>query len=154
MEINTSYFGPVQVDPAKIIYFPDGIWGFEDHREFLVLDVPEKRYKCLQSVKEELISFIIVNPWDYYDDYEFEMSDDEFEKIGAKKTEQLAVFNILTIRETLQGTTVNLLAPLVINVDEKKGRQMVLNESRYTTRMPLFPEGQTKEREAAHADTD
>ena len=154
MEINTSYFGPVQVDPAKIIYFPDGIWGFDDHKEFLVLDVPEKRYKCLQSVKEEYVSFIIVNPWDYYDDYEFEMSDDEFGKIGAKKTEQLAVFNILTIRETLERTTVNLLAPLVINVDEKKGRQMVLNESRYTTRMPLFPEGQVKEEEAPHADTD
>lgn len=154
MEIKTSYFGPVQVDPAKIIYFPDGIWGFEDHREFLVLDVPEKRYKCLQSVEDEYVAFIIVNPWDYYGDYEFEMSDGEFERIGATKTEQLAVFNILTLRNCLETTTVNLLAPLVINVDEKKGRQMVLNESRYTTRMPLFPEGQSGERQACHADTD
>lgn len=148
MRVETSYFGPIEVEDNQIISFPDGLLGFEDHQEFLLLDIPNKKIKCLQSVSDELVAFVVASPWDYYPDYEFDMQDAEFESIEATGPEDLAVFSILTLGETLASTTINLLAPVIINASKRLGFQLVLRTDEYGTKMALGP------KEVSGADSD
>ena len=150
MEIGTRFFGTVEIEEEGVLDFPRGILGMEEERQFVLLDVPGRRFKCMQSVGTPAVAFIVVNPWDYYPDYEFELSDRELEDMGVESADQLAVFAIVTIREPAADSTLNLLGPLVIHVEKRTGRQFVLGENRYSARMPLVPETG----EADHADTD
>ncbi|NMA48401.1 MAG: flagellar assembly protein FliW, partial [Tissierellia bacterium] len=76
-------------------------------------------------------------------DYDVELSDEELLKIEIEHDgkEQLLVLTIVTLEETFKDSTTNLLAPIVVNLLAKKGKQFVLNDSIYATKHRLFPEG-------------
>ena len=144
MIIQTKYLGELQIDEEQIIHFPKGLLGFENNKDFVLLDVPNNEYlKFLQDINNSYICFLLVNPWDFYDDYEVELSSEDLLKIDVDhyEEEQLLILTIVTLNENFKDSTTNLLAPVAINLFAKKGKQFVLNESVYTTKHRLFPEG-------------
>lgn len=144
MEINTKYLGKVNIQESQIINFPKGILGFEDHREFVLLDIEgNPLFKFLQDIKYEQIGFVLINPWKFFKDYDIELPDDKLENINInpKENNDMGIYNIVTLSKSLKNSTANLLAPIVINLEDKKGKQFVLNNSLYTTKHPLVPEG-------------
>ena len=139
MKIKTRLLGEVEIDDEDIIVFPDGILGFEESRKFILLDIPENDvYKVLQDTDNEFVCFVVVNPWAFFDNYEIDIPDDELLKINIRNKEQLAVMSIVTMSGEFEKSTVNLLAPVIINMVSKFGRQYVLNNGIYRTRHPLF----------------
>ena len=139
MKIKTRLLGEVEIDDEDIIVFPDGILGFEESRKFILLDIPENDvYKVLQDTDNEFVSFVVINPWVFFDNYEIDIPDDELLKINIRNKEQLAVMNIVTMSGEFEKSTVNLLAPVFINAVSMFGRQYVLNNGIYRTRHPLF----------------
>lgn len=144
MKINTKYLGQVEINPDQIIHFPKGLLGFENHKEYVVLDLEGNDvFKFLQNIQEEYISFLLVNPWDFFHDYDIELADNKLEKININPREEneFALFSIVSLGESFKESTANLLAPIVINTKDKKGKQFVVHDSAYTTKHPLFPEG-------------
>lgn len=144
MLIQTKYLGQVQISEDQIINFPNGILGFEPHHEFVILGVTgNDNFKILQDLKEPNIAFFVINPWDFYKDYTVDLPDEELGKIDIfpKEDNELAVFNIVTLGKTFQESTANLLAPIVINTENKKAKQFIQNDTNYTTRHRLFNEG-------------
>lgn len=144
MEINTKYLGKVNIDKSQIINFPKGILGFEDHREFVLLDIEgTPLFKFLQNIKHEQIGFVLINPWEFFKDYDIELPDDKLENINInpKDNNEMGIYNIVTLNKSLKDSTANLLAPIVINLKDKKGKQFVLNNSPYTTKHPLTGAG-------------
>ena len=144
MIIQTKYLGELQIDEEQIIHFPKGLLGFENNKNFVLLDVPDNEYfKFLQDINNDYICFLLVDPWDFYDDYEVELSDEKLLNIDIEHDdeEQLLVLTIVTLDENFKDSTTNLLAPVAINISAKKGKQFVLNDSVYTTKHRLFPEG-------------
>ena len=125
----------------QILTFPQGLLGFESHHEFVLLSIPENdHFKFLQDTKNTYISFLLVNPWDFFNDYEIKLPKEELLKIGIESDEHKPnIYNIVTLGKTFQESTSNLLAPIVLNPIDKKGKQFVLNDSEYTTRHKLFP---------------
>lgn len=147
MNIQTKYLGELDIDEGKILIFPNGILGFENSKEFVLLDLPENPYfKFLQDIKNSYVSFLLINPWDFFKDYDVNLADEELKKIGIfeKEENNMAIFSVVTLGSSFKDSTGNLLAPIVINLSERRGRQLVLNDSVYTTRHKLFPEGQAK----------
>lgn len=144
MIIQTKYLGEVEINQDKIIKFPQGILGFEFHREFIILNILNNdNFKILQDLKNPNIAFFIINPWDFYNDYIVDIADEELGKIGIypNRENDMLISNIVTLGKIFQESTVNLLAPIVINMANREGRQFILNEVKYTTRHRLFPEG-------------
>lgn len=144
MNIKTKYLGELQIEEKQIIHFPNGLLGFENNKDFILLDVPDNEYfKFLQDINNSYICFLLVNPWDFYDDYDVELSDEELLKIEIEHDgkEQLSVLTIVTLEENFKDSTTNLLAPIVVNLPARKGKQFVLNDSIYATKHRLFPEG-------------
>jgi flagellar assembly factor FliW len=144
MEISTKYLGKVNIDESQIINFPKGILGFENHREFVLLDIEgNPLFKFLQNIKHEQIGFVLINPWEIFKDYDIELPDDKLENINInpKDNNDMGIYNIVTLSNSLKKSTANLLAPIVINLKDKKGKQFVLNNSPYTTKHSLVKAG-------------
>jgi len=120
--------------------FPAGLPGLpgELTRFELIALAPGSPFYFLQSLQDDNIGFILINPFDFFPEYEFDLPDEESEALGIKEPpKELAIFCIVNATRGLKNATVNLLAPLVLNTVTGTARQVVLNDRRYTVRHPL-----------------
>ena len=136
MKVKTKFFDEIDIDAKTIINFDEGIPGFEDYKNYLVLDIDEKSgLECLQSTENMDVCLILISPWDYINDYKIELSDEELKELGILKQEDVDVFNVVTIKK--DKITANLTAPIVINTLNMKGKQIILSNSKYELRQEI-----------------
>ncbi|WP_438493029.1 flagellar assembly protein FliW [Paenibacillus sp. IHBB 3054] len=126
---------------TPIYSFPKGLPGFDQLKEFLLQEHNEV-FSLLSAVDQPEISFIMVNPFDFIPDYEFSLSDDTMLDIEVNNPEQVAVRCIVTWHSEREKITINLLAPLIFNVESFKAKQIVLQNTIYTTKHPLWSESE------------
>ena len=147
MEIKTTRFGNIIVEQDKIINFPDGIPGFEDLKSYIFLTEENVKlhedklevFCWLQSVSDPAVAFLLVRPYLFFPDYTFDLSDNQVSALELKAPEEVVVFNIVTIPgDKVAETTVNLLAPVIINNKLKQAKQVILTGSDYSTKHSLF----------------
>ncbi len=147
MKIQTKYHGEITIEDSQIVHFENGLPGFLEEKKFVILPLTEDQvYLILQSVQTPAIAFVITNPFLFFKDYEFKLDDGIVEKLGIKDVNDVQVFNILTVQDPFEKTTINLQAPIVINVKNKHAKQVILNHENYTTREPLFQTTQVKDK--------
>jgi flagellar assembly factor FliW len=126
---------PIQQE--DIITFDKGIPGFEDEKEFVLTSIVDTPFFIMQSVKNDL-HFYVMNPYEFFKEYQFDLSDAVVSHLGIKEREQVAVFNIVTVQDPFQKSTANMQAPVIINAANRKGMQVVLENVKFATRQPLF----------------
>ncbi|KGP91401.1 flagellar assembly protein FliW [Pontibacillus chungwhensis BH030062] len=144
MNIQTKYFGEVEVNRDDVILFPNGLPGFEQEQEFVVLPIDEAGiYQSLQSIKSEEISLVVVNPYVFFKAYEFFLDDKTLEALRIESPSEVAVFSVLTLREPFSDTTANLQAPIIVNTRNQKGKQLILTNTPYMTRHLIAEGGDT-----------
>jgi len=116
------------------------IVGFEKLQQFRLEEIePGSQFAMLQSVEDPHIGFAVVSPFDLYPDYEFTLNDEIIESLGINKAEDVAVYAIITLKQPFINSTVNLVAPIVINAATCNGKQFIINNSGYSIHAPLFP---------------
>lgn len=135
MNIETRLFGKIEISDKDILIFKEGIPGFEDFNKFVLLDIEDSKLKCLQSVENKDVCLILINPFDYFLDYEIKLSTDDISKLKILKEQDVLVFNVLNIKE--DRITANMLAPIVINVINNLGMQIILQDSNYSIRQEI-----------------
>lgn len=135
MKINTKYHGEIEIEDKAIINFDEGIPSFEDEKQFVVLPLDEDNpFLILQSVTTPSLGFVIINPFEYFTDYTVDLSDTTLQKLKINNEEQVVLYTILTVQEPFEKTTANLSGPIVINAKEQLGKQIILNNEKYTTK--------------------
>jgi flagellar assembly factor FliW len=147
MIINTSRFGVVEIDDGKVIGFPGGLPGFPDLRGMVLIsedDAMEGDFMWMQSVDFPDIAFAIVNVYSIMPDYNPMAEREDLDDLGEVASDNLAIFNIVTIPEDVTKMTVNLRAPIVINHDTSIGKQIILNNEDYHIRHYVFDELKAK----------
>lgn len=145
MEIQTKYHGNITVENKDIWHFDNGIPGFDSEKRFTLLPLPDNEiFYILQSVQTPDLGFVVANPFAFFEDYDFTLEDSVTEQLELETTENVQVFVILTVKESFQETTANLQAPLILNYKNKRGKQVILNNTNYRTRHAIFPETQEK----------
>ncbi|MDF2669750.1 MAG: flagellar assembly factor FliW [Paenibacillus sp.] len=161
MLVNTIRFGELEVLEEQVITFQQGIPGFEQlHRYTMITPDEELPFKFLQSVEDGGVAFILTNPFWFYTDYEFELSQEAIDVLGVAEPQDVTVWSIVSVTESMASSTINLLAPVVINEKTRLGKQIILHGSGYLTKHLLIqPEPQTVHEtasgeEAPHARTD
>lgn len=141
MQIQTKYFDQIEINHKNILTFPKGIPAFENLKEFILIDLPDNSaFTCLQSIEEQEIAFLMVNPWDFFPDYDIKISDEELKDIGIQKKEQVKVYNIATIPKEAKNITINLIGPIIINQENNQAEQIILNTPIYHTKHPILQE--------------
>ncbi len=139
MNIETKFLGEVEINEQEIITFKFGLPGFPKLQNFILLpldaDLP---LALLQSTEEAEIGFVVAYPFAFKKDYAFDISDEDKEDLQIEKEEDVLAYSIVTLKESFQESTLNLLAPVVINTRKKLGKQIVLQDSNaYPLRYPI-----------------
>jgi len=139
MQLNTLRFGTVEVDEEKSIMFNDGIPGLEQYRKYTILQF-EDSYPIvwLQSMEDTGICLPVLDTFKVLPDYVFDIDDTDVKALGLTSPDELHVVSVVVIPEDIQGMTVNLAAPIVINTNTGSAKQIVLSGSEYNVRAPVF----------------
>lgn len=137
MIIQTSRFGGIEVDAQRFLSFPKGLLGFPDDHEFALIQTGENSaFYWMQSVGRPDLAFVVCDPRMFVSDYKLSIKPDDLTAIGVADPENCQVFVIVNkVEDTLTG---NLQGPLVVNVQTRVGKQLVLSDKRYSTRTPLM----------------
>ena len=162
MNIETHRFGRISINPDHIITFGEGILGFEDLKRYaIVLCDATEPIQWLQAVDSPVVSLPIINPFLIKPDYELDVDDSELQSIGSPTVEEILIVNAIVLPEDIRKATINLTAPILINLRTKQGRQIVMeyaqeNAMRYPafTALAAYYSEQEQKKEQADAGTD
>lgn len=139
--IQTLRFGELEVDEDLLVRFRDGIPAFEEETEFVLVPYEDTPYVFLQSAKTPELAFLAVSPFTFFADYEISIDDDTLAELGIESEDEVAIYSLITMPEgRIESMTANLLAPVVVNSRSLQAKQLVLVDSKYTTKHRLFPE--------------
>lgn len=146
MIIESTRLGRLEVADEQLFNFPHGIPGFPDEKTFVyVLHDADSPFFFLQSTMEANLTFLLVDPFAFLNDYEFVLDDEVAKELDLSLENPPQVFLVANAKERLADMTVNLLAPIVINGVNRTGRQVILDKPEYSIRHKLFPDGLLKE---------
>ena len=136
MVVNTSRFGEVEVDDARIITFRRGLLGFPERQRYVLIQTGDDSYfYWMQSVDSPDLAFVVTDPSHFVSSYRVPIRPEHLRDLGIGSLDEAQVFVIVNKRGNL--LTGNLQGPLVIHVSELEGEQLVLSDRRFTTRVPL-----------------
>ncbi|MBE7702671.1 MAG: flagellar assembly protein FliW [Cyanobacteria bacterium SIG28] len=140
MKIETLRFGEIEIDEKRIFNFALPIIGFNELKKFAIIDINKDGiFKWLQSLEDPTLAFPIVSVFSFNVDYSFDIPDNVVETLKIENVESLLVMNIASIpQDNPKGTTLNLLAPLIFNIDKNLAGQVILTGTGYDISFPLF----------------
>lgn len=141
MILETLRFGNLETDGFKTITFPDGLPGLENQKTYYLLDIEEYRpLFWLQSATEGAVALPLVDPFQFFPDYNIDIKDDELRSLQLENQDDLFVLCVAVIPEDIEKITVNLVSPVFMNIEKGIGRQIVIDKhaNTYSIREPLF----------------
>ncbi|WP_391120322.1 flagellar assembly protein FliW [Psychrobacillus sp. L3] len=139
MNIETKFLGEVTIEKKEIIQFPNGIPGFEQITEFIILPLEkDSPFAILQSIKQQEIGFVIALPFIFKQDYTFDLGEEDKEELQIQTPADLITYTIVTLKEPFNSSTLNLQAPIIINHKQMIAKQLVLQDANtYPLRFPI-----------------
>jgi flagellar assembly factor FliW len=137
MVITTSRFGQLDVNAERLIVFHEGILGFPKQRDYALIQTGEDSgFYWLQSVCTPELAFVVCDPRLFVADYQVPVKLEELTCVELEDAKDAQIFIIVNkIDDLLTG---NLQGPLVVNVLNRRARQLVLSDKRFSTRHPLM----------------
>lgn len=139
MIISTSRFGQVELKQEDVLTFPEGLLGFGDLREFVLLDDPnDEIFAWLQSCEAAAIAFPVLEPELFTQQYKANLTKSDMEALKLVDQSKARYFSIITIPDDPTQMTANLKAPIVVNIEKKMARQCVLQDNNLAIREPIF----------------
>lgn len=142
MRINTKAFGEIEISDDKIITFEKGIIGFPDMKRFTLLHDEERGtsagIRFLQSMDEPAFAMPVMDPLVVKPDYDPAVEDELLSDMGTLSDENILVLVTVTVPSDLTKMTVNLQGPIIINVDERKACQLIVEGGTYPVKFPIY----------------
>jgi flagellar assembly factor FliW len=142
--IATKHFGRLSYEVDSELEFPLGLPGFDDRKRFVAVHIVENDPLIyLQSLEDPALCFITMPILAVDPQYRLKVSEEDLEQLGLSSTRQPRIgddvlcLSVLSLRET--GPTANLLAPVVVNLRNRKAVQAVAPESHYPHQFALMP---------------
>jgi len=122
----------------KVLFFPDGIPGFQDLHRFILVDFHEDGiFQQLQSIDDPDVAMIVTVPWLFQPDYVPVLGDAEQAELELERSEDAIVFVPVSFDPDDKRVFLNLLGPFVVNGTTRRGLQLVLTGSPYSPRTPI-----------------
>lgn len=137
MILLTKFEEVIEIQKKDVLYFEQGIPGFEEEKEFVLLPMEGTPFSTLQSISTKDLAFFTTNPFLFFQNYDFELANSYQAQLKIKNESDVLVQVILTINELLEESTANLQAPIVINAKENLAKQIILVDTNYRTRHAL-----------------
>lgn len=144
MTLSGTRFGDLQFGPSEVLFFKDGLIGFPELNEFVLLSHKDNSpFRWLQSVREPALAFLCVLPQHFVPEFNPKLRNDVVLELGLKASTDRYVLCTASIpKGKPEEMTINLAAPIVVNANTQTALQFVLEDEAYTIRHRVFPEGQ------------
>lgn len=140
MLVHTKPYGQIDVDERQKLFFPFGILGFENLKNYILIDAQQQPFYWLQSMDVTEIAFVLINPYIFRPDYSIDVPQEELEEIQIETEDDILVLAIVTIPENQSNMTANLQGPIVINKKLKQGRQAISTNKKWGIRHRILEE--------------
>ena len=120
------------------ILFEKGIPGFEDYKYFNVNIIKDnEKFYSIVSKEDDNIGFISISPFEIKTDYEIDLDDEFIKELDIKDEKDVLVICLITLGKSLKDSTANLKAPIIINIKNNRGKQLILQDDKYKIKEPL-----------------
>lgn len=142
MKIDTKVFGEIEISDDKVITFENGIIGFPELKKFALLHDEERGtnvgIRFMQSLDEPAFAMPVMDPLLVKPDYDPEVNDELLAAAGDVNADNILVLVTVTIPKDLTQMSVNLQGPFVINVEEHKACQVIVESGDYPVKFPIY----------------
>ena len=128
------------MEEQEVFYFPQGIPGFEEYHNYKLVKQDDSPLAQLLSVENEGVGFILIPPEIFFPEYSFEISEEGKVLLGLKQAQgeaRVEVWVILTNNSDVTQITVNLCAPILLNLTGEIGMQLILSDDKYRYKTKL-----------------
>ncbi|OOM79984.1 flagellar assembly protein FliW [Clostridium sp. BL-8] len=141
MIFNSKIHGEIKYEEKDIITFKKGILGFGDLKKFFLVDLEGlEPFKLLHSIEDENIGIIVISPFDFFKEYEIKLNEDTVKNLNIKSPEEVKLINTVTLNSDPEKITTNLQGPIIINISNNLGEQIIVDNSKYKVKQPLVRE--------------
>ncbi len=140
MKITTKLFKEIEVDEDKLITFPQGIIGFPELKDFLLIHDSESEggIRWMQSIQEPAFAMPVIDPLIVMPDYNPCIEDDLLTPLGKMTDDNTLVLVTITVPHEIENMTVNLKAPIIINGENRIANQIIAEDDRYVVKFPIY----------------
>ena len=147
MRLKTKYFGEIDCPEEDKLFFPDGLFGFEEEKEFFLLPFEggEGSLLCFQSAVTPGLAFVAVNPFPLKPDYAPVLTPGELKAMGVERSEDLCFYALCVVRSPVADSTVNLRCPVAVNDHTHRAVQVILEDDSYHMHHLLSEFGRAEE---------
>ncbi|MCR4292866.1 MAG: flagellar assembly protein FliW [Candidatus Kuenenia sp.] len=136
--LKTEKLGELSYNKEDVISFEDGIVGYEELKQFILVNFPDCRpFEWLVSVDNPLVALPVINPVPLFTDYDPLKKIDDVSALEMGNKEKVEIFCIVNIGDDASNVTINLKGPILINMENNKGKQFVLTDDYYALHYPL-----------------
>ncbi len=133
----TTRFGEVEYDPDNLLHFPNGLIGFPTLHDFVVM--PNKKEGPLfwiQSIDSPDLAFVLTDPSNFFLDYAIAPDETERQTLEIEEKDDFFVLSVVTVPPD-QEITLNLAAPILFAPSRNRAMQVILEETKYSSKTPL-----------------
>lgn len=124
MRITTTRFGRIDVDDEDLLTFPSGLPGLEDCRRWALLaDAATDSLGWLQSTTRADVALAVVSPRRFIPDYQLRIPRSELAPLRLEEIGDAQI--LLVVGHGGNGLSLNLKAPIIVNIEARTGRQVV-----------------------------
>ena len=139
MEVITKHHGVVTYNEEDVIVFKKGLPGFKELKKFIVFPLESNEiFSILHSIEDAEVGLILVSPFTVNVDYEIKIPDTVTNELKIVNEEEVLVLTTVTLNSNIEEMTTNLKAPMIINIKEKLGEQLILDNDKYKIKEQLF----------------
>jgi flagellar assembly factor FliW len=139
MELVTKYHGVRTYGDDDIIVFKKGLPGFKELKSFIIFPLEGNEvFSVLHSIENVEIGLVLVSPFDIAENYEIKIPDAFLQELKIAVPEDVLVLTTVTLNSNVEEVTTNLKAPMIINIKEKLGEQLILDNDKYKIKEQLF----------------
>ncbi|NTW90512.1 MAG: flagellar assembly protein FliW [Erysipelotrichaceae bacterium] len=130
MQIQTKYFGTIEIKTETIINMVQPIYGFESLKQYTLISDEEIGTDLMwfQSIDDKDVCFMLANPERFVQDTKIEIQTNDLSIVDTQDSKDLDVLCIVSLGETFEESTLNLKSPIVLNSKNNQGAQLILNQ--------------------------
>jgi flagellar assembly factor FliW len=151
IRVHTTRFSDIEVAEDRIISFPEGLIGFEEHKQFALITRGDSPFVWLQSLKDPALAFVAADPLAFVPDYRPDIDEDTVLSLGAGSEAEVRYLAIAVVPQDPTETTLNLQAPIAVNPATRVARQVVTMNPAHPLKFRLFQAARAADPEDAGA---
>lgn len=129
--IQTKAYGEIEIEEQQVLEFPVGLYGFEHHHSYALVDSASPPFYWLQSLDDVSVAFVVVNPYMVIPGYILDVDEHDLVALGNPPADDLLVFATVTVPEDRTRISCNLQGPIIVDRRRRVARQAISVDPRW-----------------------